>query len=281
MLIFLIQKTAEWKLSRYEENQIKMKLAGAFFDWDGTLSPVRRSKKRNRTLPTVKSALRRLKKKMPVGIISMKDLPSILDKISSLTAYAGIGGLECRINGTNKMVQEVHEKKPQVKCAIEYTKRKKKKINQGVQIKEKRTCDGDVAAFCIDWRQTELQHSTIRWMKALIQHYGKVGLCVNRCPGRPYLDVLPTPVNKGRTLSYIKRKLGIDGPLLFMGDSRTDNSAFKSADLAIGVLNRENDRSNLYCDYFICFDDIEELLWRIVDETPAFPWDLLMSQPRS
>jgi hypothetical protein len=72
----------------------------------------------------------------------------------------------------------------------------------------------------------------------------------------------------------LKAKLGLHDGILYMGDSKVDNSAFEMADLSIGVIHAETPK-DLSCAYFMKFEDVPIFLSNLWENdmrfNPEFP----------
>lgn len=91
--------------------------------------------------------------------------------------------------------------------------------------------------------------------------------------GKPYFDVFPCNINKGQALKNLTEKLGVSRGVMYMGDSITDNEAFKEADIGIGVTTGKNP-NNLECKYWIKFEDIPFFISQLFKNQFIFKPDL-------
>ncbi len=57
--------------------------------------------------------------------------------------------------------------------------------------------------------------------------------------------------------------------VMYMGDSKVDNPAFKVADIGIGVLHGESP-SELDCDHYVKFEDVAGLLHHLLENNLVF-----------
>jgi trehalose-phosphatase len=235
---------------------ILMKINGLFLDYDGTISPLTVTRQQSRVLPHLESLLKLFQKFVPIGIISTKDLAFILPRTSFAQAWAAIAGLEMKIGAKVFKPQGVEESLPYLNQALEYAR---KHTDDGGYIEEKCDSSGKPLAFCVDWRQVK-NEKRIKIMSSQILNYSRsLPLKVIEYKGKPYFDVFPCIISKGQTLREMKQNLGLSEGILYMGDSITDNDAFKAADISIGVSNFKRPR-DLECSYWIKFEDIAYFL---------------------
>ncbi len=90
---------------------------------------------------------------------------------------------------------------------------------------------------------------------------------------KPYFDVFPCSINKGKALRKLKDTFKISGDIIYMGDSITDNLAFKEADISIGVAPG-NKPVDLDCQYWVNFDDVPLFLSSLNNNNMTFRSDL-------
>jgi hydroxymethylpyrimidine pyrophosphatase-like HAD family hydrolase len=90
---------------------------------------------------------------------------------------------------------------------------------------------------------------------------------------KPYFDVFPCSINKGQALRRLKNRIVLSGSILYMGDSITDNAAFREADISIGVTNGKKPL-DLDCKYWINFENVAYFLSNLFKEQFVFSADL-------
>lgn len=247
-----------------------MKVDGLFLDYDGTISPLTVTRQQSKVLPHLESLLRAMQRRVNIGVISTKDLAFVLPRTPFAHAWAAIAGLELRIGTRVIQPQNIDAGLPFLNQALEFARQN---AGNGGVIEEKCDSTGKPLAFCVDWRLVK-NEKTIRTMSTRLLAYCKsLPLNVIEYEGKPYFDVFPCPIDKGRTLLTMKQNLGISGATLYMGDSHTDNPAFKAVDIGIGVSNFRRPL-DLECQYWINFGDIAEFLNHLFKNQFTFSTDL-------
>jgi len=132
-------------------------------------------------------------------------------------------------------------------------------LREGAVIEEKDDSTGHPLAFCVDWRLMRSKKDAEEMASQILSYCKNVPLSIIEYEGKPYFDVFPDKVDKGQTLKGLKEKLGLSEGIIYMGDSVTDNPAFKEADISIGVTEGEKP-VDLVCKYWINFKDVEGFL---------------------
>ncbi len=246
-------------------------------DYDGTLSRIDISRNASSIPEEKSSTLQLIAKAIPIVIVTTKDLAFVIPRTPFASAWSSVGGLETRIGNRTRMRKEVEHKLKRVYEALQYAK--SHLISLGVDIEEKLDSDGRPLAFCINWRQVEGTETTSREIEKVAAYCQSLGLVLVRSR-QPFLDVYPQLPNKGRALKEILKKLGVNGGVLYIGDSEMDNTAFNSSDTSLGVIHGENSPDELACDYFVRFDDVSAFLKLLLANDFVFESDFSMIQKR-
>jgi trehalose-phosphatase len=246
------------------------KINGLFFDYDGTISPLEVSRQQSRVLPHLEKLLNFMNRFIPVGIITSKDLSFIVPRTLFAHAWAAIAGLEMKIGSQLFTSQGIEEILPHLQQALIFAKQH---IREGVVIEEKRDYSGQPLAFCVDWRQVK-NIKEARSMSSQILHYCRdLPLKIIEYPRKPFIDVFPCFIDKGQALQRLRDNIVLSGRVLYMGDSMTDNAAFRAADISIGVTNGKRP-VDLDCDYWMDFNDVAYFLSALFKEQFNFSTEL-------
>ena len=86
------------KLNNTQSRQIEAQVKALFLDYDGTISPLNVSRTESRDLPENLAILRQISSIIPVAIITTKDLAFVVERTPFAHAWAGLGGLEIKVN---------------------------------------------------------------------------------------------------------------------------------------------------------------------------------------
>lgn len=241
-----------------------------FLDYDGTISPLEALREQSRVPPQLESLLNIMNRHVPVCIISTKDLSFILPRTLFARAWCGIAGLEMKVGQNLFLPRDVEEALP---CLIQALVFAKQNCIEGAVIEEKCDNRGLPLAFCVDWRLVG-DEKKARLMSTYVLNFCKaLPLQVIEYPDQPYFDVFPCAVDKGLALRWLKEKINLSGNVLYMGDSITDNAAFKAADIGIGVA-KDKTALDLECQYWINFGDVPGFLDSLFQSQFGFSLDL-------
>jgi trehalose-6-phosphatase len=88
--------------------------------------------------------------------------------------------------------------------------------------------------------------------------------------------VYPVVPDKGNALHEVLSEMAVKNGVLYLGDSETDNSAFKNSSVSIGVIHDETHPKSLECDYFVKFEDVPLLLKTLIANNFQFSSDFPM-----
>ena len=227
-----------------------------FLDYDGTISPINPSESNSNVLHQNETVLQAISQKIPIAIITTKDLPFIIKRTPFAHAWAGIAGLETKTRNALENRMDVKKAAPHIEAALKYASAL---AGEGLNIEKKRFTNGDIIAFSVDWRQADNQNSALKKASRILTYCETLPLVTVKYEKHPFLDVFPCHVDKGQALLTLKEKLELPDGILYMGDSDLDNSAFKKADVAVGVIHGENP-PNLQCDFYVKFEDVPNFL---------------------
>lgn len=247
----------------------QMKIQGLFLDYDGTISPLNVLRREVRVSKETEAVLHRIKQLIPVGIITTKDMAFIMPRTQFASAWCVIGGLEIKIGERIITDPCVHAVLPYISLALQYARCYS---DNHLFIEEKRDSTGQTIAFCVDWRQSQNPKEAEARASKVMACCQKPPLNVIKYKGQPFFDVYPCRIDKGRALAELKRNLDVKSGVMYMGDSKVDNPAFKVADIGIGVSHEES-AGDLTCDYYVKFENVARFFQHLIENNLLFDKD--------
>jgi hydroxymethylpyrimidine pyrophosphatase-like HAD family hydrolase len=247
-----------------------VKVNGLFLDYDGTISPLEVSRSQSRILPHTEALLKLIKKFIPIGIITTKDLNFIFPRTDFVSAWGAIAGLEIKIGSRVFRSHEVEAGLPHLEKALQYSRQN---LCEGAVIEEKCDSQGKPLAFCVDWRAVTNKKKSKLMSENILVFCKTFPLQIVEYPRQPFFDVFSCFIDKGKALVALKENLGVSSGVLYMGDSQTDNPAFREADISVGV-SRNNRPPELDCDFWIMYQDVAYFLSCLLRNQLMFSSDL-------
>ena len=244
-------------------------------DYDGTLSPLNVSRIESRVPLETRVVLAQIGRFLPISIFTMKDLSFVMPRTPFARAWSAIGGLEMRI-GKRVLKRECLEHAlSKVAIAVEYAK---SQISSGeIEVEEKQDSEGRTIAFCVDWRRSGDSKKAKQEAERIATYCEASRLRVIRYGSQPFYDVYPVAPNKGRSLQEMLNELAVkDCGVLYLGDSKMDNSAFRVASVSVGVVHDETPIRNLDCDYLVRFECVPDFLSALLANDLLFSSDFSM-----
>jgi hydroxymethylpyrimidine pyrophosphatase-like HAD family hydrolase len=131
------------------------------------------------------------------------------------------------------------------------------------QLEFKRTAAGEMCGFCAEWKPGGgPREEAIREAMAKISGLGMQVFGNSRSPT---FDVIPGSTNKGVAVEVLREMLHVPEGLMYIGDSDTDNPAFRASDVSIGILGK-GAKSDLKCDYYLKQRALNRFLLSLLDD---------------
>ncbi|MEM2909603.1 MAG: HAD family hydrolase [Nitrososphaerota archaeon] len=237
-----------------------MRLSGIFADYDGTLAPKNIARKESKLLDGVEDSIGYIREHGKFAVVSTKDYWFLISRLPNVDAIGCIGGIEVVIEDRSWIRRGVVQKLKAISKLLEASIQIITDPDVVFEVKALR--NRRVAGLCIDWRYGKAPVE--RFLKKIGEVARRFRLYVEEYRYEPFLDIFPARPDKGVAVSFIKDVLGIDGPIMYIGDSKTDNPAFKATNISVGVIHN-HDAPSLECQYFIKFENVPKLLSELVN----------------
>lgn len=245
-----------------------------FSDFDGTLCPLELRREDAYIAPRLRRLLTKATKSIQLGIITTKDLSFIKDRVPFAQGIAATCGLEVQVG--ERMIIDDRVKEPDKKIEKAYQEVLKRilQVRDNIMIERKETEDGNLLAFCIDWRVSRNWDEARRKAMPLLTFCKEQGLYIVESNISPFANVFPFEVDKGMAFARLKTEMGMTGQVMYLGDSEVDNPAFQLADVSIGVKHRRI-MPPLHCKYRLEFLELENFLSKLIDADFSFREDMV------
>lgn len=226
-----------------------MKIEALFTDYDGTIAPLGVRREASAVLPSTSRALAKLASKVPVAIITSKAYDFIQPRTGFASAWACCGGLEVDLADGSTVIS------PKLSDLSGLFNHARRTFRDGCILEEKESRAGRMIGFSVDWTGW----SEPRGLNPFVLLARRRGFHVDRLPGYTFIDVYSGRPDKGRALVTLKKLLGVEGAVAYLGDSPLDNPAFRASDVAIGVAHGKPS-PDLDCDFTIEFESLGRVL---------------------
>jgi HAD superfamily hydrolase (TIGR01484 family) len=241
-----------------------VKIQGLFSDFDGTLSPLELRREDAGLPPRLKRLLTKVSKNIKLGIVTTKDLAFIKDRVPFAHGIAATCGLEMQVGDRAYVDERAREPNKKMETAYKETLARILPIPDNIAIERKETEEGNLLAFCVDWRLSKNWDEARRKAAPLLTFCKELGLFVMESDVSPFANVFPFQVDKGAAYLKLRTELGVTGPTMYLGDSEADDSAFQLAEVSIGIKHRRV-MPRLQCKYRVEFLELEGFLSSLID----------------
>ncbi len=233
------------------------------FDYDGTLAPPNVTREESRVIPELREILKKLRNRFTIAIITTKDCSFTIGRTTFAHAWACSNGFEIRFQGVSIFPTEVFEDPK--RNFLEKLLSKALKLGQryGILIEVKQVGCACVG-FCIDWRGKFKEPPAE--VRDIVSEAKELGLSVIEYPGRPFVDVFLTRVDKSWALRKMLELGIVRRPIAYFGDSENDIPAFRIADISVQVVHEENRGLDLGARYRVTHSELSEALRSLIRE---------------
>ena len=251
-----------------------MKVQALFSDYDGTLCPLELRREEAYVSPRLRRLLTKINKRIQLGIITTKDLAFIKDRVPFAQGIAATCGLEMQVGDRIIVDERVKEPSKNVEKAYRQALVRILQLRDNIMIERKENDEGNLIAFCIDWRLARDWPEAKKKAIPLLASCKENGLYVVESDISPFANIFPFAVDKGTAFSKLRTEMGVTGPVMYLGDSEVDNSVFERADVSIGIKHRRI-MPPLQCKYRLEFLQLENFLSNLIDADFEFQEGML------
>jgi len=240
-----------------------------FSDYDGTLCPLELRREDAFISPRLRRVLTKASKRIKLGIITTKDLSFIKDRVPFAHGYAATSGLEMQVGDSITLDERVREPNQKIEKVYQHTLKGILQIRDTIMVERKETEDGDLIAFCIDWRLSRNWDEAHRKAAPVLTLCKEQGMYVVESNISPFANIFPFKVDKGAALVKLRTEMAVTGPVIYLGDSEADDPAFQLADISVGI-KHQRIMPPLKCKYRVEFFELEVFLSKLIDSNFNF-----------
>lgn len=240
------------------------KIEGIFSDYDGTLCPLELRREDAYIAPRLKRVLTKAAKQIKLGIVTTKDLGFIRERVPFAQGISASSGLEMQVGDKITLDERVVGPNQKIDKAYQESLKKILQIRDNISVERKETDDGELLAFCIDWRLSRNWDEAKKKATPVLDMCREQGLYVVDSQISPFANIFPLEVDKGTALRKLREAMGVTGPVIYLGDSEVDDPAFALADVSIGVKHRRV-MPSLKCKYRVEFFELDNFISTLTD----------------
>lgn len=251
-----------------------VKIQGLFSDYDGTLSPLEVRRQEAAISQRLRRFLTKVSKKVPIGIVTTKDIDFIRQRMPFVHGISAVAGLQIQVGEKIITDERALRSSKKVEKACQEALSKIIQIGDEIVIERKTTEDDELIAFCIDWRLSKDWEAARKNVKPILGRCKETGLYVVESENSPFANVYGIEVDKGTALQKLRKELHVTGPIMYMGDSEADNPAFELADISVGI-KHQRVMPELSCKYQLEFIQLESFILRLLDADLDFSEDMI------
>ena len=241
-----------------------VKVEAIFSDYDGTLSPLEIRREEAFISPRLRRLLTKASKHIRIGIVSTKDLSFIKERVPFAHGIAATCGLEMQVGDRIILDERIQETSKKVERVYREVLPRILQMPDNISVERKETENGDLIAFCIDWRLAHDWPEAQRKTTPILASCKEQGLYVVESSISPFANIFPMKVSKGDAFAKLRKEMKVPGPVIYLGDSEADNPAFQLADISIGIKHRRT-VPELLCKYVLEFFELDSFLSKLID----------------
>ncbi|HEX5187425.1 MAG TPA: hypothetical protein VFV86_11100, partial [Nitrososphaeraceae archaeon] len=146
-----------------------------------------------------------------------------------------------------------------------------------------------LAGITIDWRHLDDWNSIKKEVETFILHMinnennnnSKYSLFIQKYSTHPFIDIYSTICSKEIAYHNSCNSIKLNNNtmenqnFMYLGDSENDNSAFRKADISIGIKSDERLNPKLDCQYLINYNQLPKFLMKLLKNDFMFSEKLL------